>query len=141
MSPRRSTSPAPSGTPVTARAGARLKSVTVRTPRSLSGDAKEALAELRLREAELEARIAEAPELPEMSAGGDDVHLIAEALVVDNASKAFAAQQLADTRTAIAAIATGGYGICSSCGGSILAARLEIVPDATQCVPCASKRR
>jgi RNA polymerase-binding transcription factor DksA len=118
-----------------------VKSTSVRTPRSLSGDAKEALATLLLLEAELEARIAEAPELPEMSAGGDDVHLVAEALVTDNAQKAFYVRQLEDVRTAIAAIATGGYGICRICGGSIPAARLAIVPDATQCVPCAASRR
>lgn len=109
--------------------------------RPLDADAKALLATLRAREAELEAKLATAPELPEISAGGDDVHLVAEALVVDNAQKSFAMRQLADTRAAISAIAKGKHGICLSCREPIPPARLEILPDATQCVPCASGKR
>jgi DnaK suppressor protein len=34
----------------------------------------------------------------------------------------------------------GRYGICESCGEAIDPARLEIVPEATLCVPCKSAR-
>ncbi len=35
-------------------------------------------------------------------------------------------------------IGAGTYGICIRCGKPIPAARLEVVPTATMCVPCAS---
>jgi DnaK suppressor protein len=138
--PRTPATPLPlAGLPVTARAAATPKAAAA--ARSLSAEAKETLATLRAREAALEARIAESPELPEVSAGGDDIHLVAEALVSDNAAKSFAADQLADVRAAISAVARGSYGICTGCQGAIPPARLEILPDATQCVPCATRRR
>ena len=36
-------------------------------------------------------------------------------------------------------IDAGTYGICIRCGQPIPAARLEVVPTATMCVPCASR--
>jgi RNA polymerase-binding transcription factor DksA len=138
---RRSKAPATphplAGSPVTARSAATPKA----TVRSLSAEAQGTLELLRAREAALEARIAESPELPEISAGGDDIHLVAEALVSDNAAKSFAVDQLADVRAAISAVARGSYGVCTGCQGAIPPARLAIVPDATQCVPCATRRR
>lgn len=138
---RRSTT---NGTPLTAAASARPSKSTTGVKggrRPLDTDAKALLATLRAREADLEAKLVAAPELPEVSAGGDDIHLVAEALVADNAQKSFYLNQLGDTRAAIAAIAKGKHGICTSCGGQIPPARLEILPDATQCVPCGSGKR
>ncbi len=40
---------------------------------------------------------------------------------------------------AMAAFAKGSYGICESCGREIPAERLEIMPETTLCVQCASR--
>jgi DnaK suppressor protein len=41
---------------------------------------------------------------------------------------------------ALERIEDGSYGICESCGSEIPIARLEVLPYATMCVTCASKR-
>lgn len=41
---------------------------------------------------------------------------------------------------AIEQIKAGKYGICETCGNSIPVARLEVLPHASKCVECASKR-
>lgn len=41
---------------------------------------------------------------------------------------------------ALERIEDGSYGICESCGSQIPIARLEVLPYATMCVTCASKR-
>jgi RNA polymerase-binding protein DksA len=41
---------------------------------------------------------------------------------------------------ALAAIAAGDYGRCTVCGGPIPTARLEAMPTALMCVPCAAAR-
>ena len=131
-------------TPLTAAASARPTKKGGQTRsgrRPLDAAAKALLATLRAREVELEAKLVELPELPEAGAGGDDVHLVAEALVADNAQKSFYVSQLASTRESIAAIAKGKHGICLHCQEPIPQARLEILPDATACVPCASGKR
>jgi DnaK suppressor protein len=127
------------GTPLTARAGARHAKSAAARP--LTSEATTQLARLQAEEVRLETLLETAPELPEISAGGDDVHLVAEALVADNAQKAFYVRQLEDVRTSMSAIARGSYGTCTGCGQPIPAARLEVMPDATKCVPCASGRR
>jgi RNA polymerase-binding transcription factor DksA len=127
------------GTPLTARASARRS--TPAQARTLTPAATTQLERLRAEEARLETLLETAPELPEVSAGGDDVHLVAEALVADNAQKSFYVRQLEDVRTSISAIGRGSYGTCTGCGKPIPKARLEVMPDATKCVPCASARR
>lgn len=46
--------------------------------------------------------------------------------------------EIARIRAALGRLASGDYGFCQSCGAEIPAARLEAVPDALQCVACAS---
>lgn len=38
-----------------------------------------------------------------------------------------------------AKIREGTHGLCDACGGMIPAARLQVVPGATRCVPCAGR--
>ena len=47
------------------------------------------------------------------------------------------AQSIRSVTAALERIANGSYGICENCGKKIGQARLEIVPEATRCVPCA----
>ena len=102
------------GTPLTARAGARHAKSAAARP--LTSEATTQLLRLQAEEVRLETLIETTPELPEISAGGDDVHLVAEALVTDNAQKAFYVRQLEDVRTSMRAIAHGTYGTCTDCG-------------------------
>ena len=44
---------------------------------------------------------------------------------------------LARTERALAKFDNGTYGRCDACGGAILAARLEAMPDSVLCVTCA----
>ena len=41
---------------------------------------------------------------------------------------------------ALARVAEKTYGICESCGHAIPVARLEVLPYATECVSCASRK-
>ncbi len=41
---------------------------------------------------------------------------------------------------ALARVAEKTYGICESCGNAIPVARLEVLPYATECVSCASRK-
>ena len=52
--------------------------------------------------------------------------------------RASAARELTEIDAAIVRISSGGYGSCSTCDRPIPAARLEVRPDATQCVACAA---
>ncbi|SDH30518.1 TraR/DksA family transcriptional regulator [Microbacterium pygmaeum] len=54
--------------------------------------------------------------------------------------RADVARELAGLGTALERVAAGTYGICASCGRPIPPARLELLPGATLCVPCASGR-
>jgi DnaK suppressor protein len=47
---------------------------------------------------------------------------------------------LNQVEAALQKIEEGGYGRCEECGVDIPAARLEAVPYATRCVPCAARR-
>ncbi|WP_328719888.1 TraR/DksA family transcriptional regulator [Streptomyces sp. NBC_00247] len=51
-----------------------------------------------------------------------------------------AGEQLAELDRARERLDHGDYGRCESCGEPILAARLEIRPEATRCVACARTR-
>lgn len=42
------------------------------------------------------------------------------------------------TTSALARIATGDYGLCVSCGGTIASDRLDALPTASLCIDCAS---
>lgn len=46
--------------------------------------------------------------------------------------------ELVQIRAAFERIAAGSYGACTGCGAAIPAARLEALPHAALCVPCAS---
>lgn len=48
-------------------------------------------------------------------------------------------RRISDIDTALKAMETGSYGICTRCGKPIEPARLEIKPDATLCVTCQSE--
>ncbi len=48
-----------------------------------------------------------------------------------------ARRELREIDAALGRIARGTYGRCARCGDVISAARLEILPDARECVPCA----
>jgi DnaK suppressor protein len=47
--------------------------------------------------------------------------------------------KVAAVRAAIARVDEGRYGICLTCGGKIAAARLAVMPEATQCIECAKQ--
>ncbi|MDA8184372.1 MAG: TraR/DksA C4-type zinc finger protein [Actinomycetota bacterium] len=53
------------------------------------------------------------------------------------------AGQLRDTlnevEAALSRLASGGYGVCESCGSQISPARLEAKPAARRCIACATK--
>jgi len=51
-----------------------------------------------------------------------------------------ATRELAELDAAIDRVADGTYGVCASCGNPIPVARLRLLPAATLCVPCASRR-
>jgi RNA polymerase-binding transcription factor DksA len=52
--------------------------------------------------------------------------------------RADAASELAQLDAALARLADGTYGVCTTCGGPIPHERLRLLPAAAQCVPCAS---
>lgn len=47
--------------------------------------------------------------------------------------------RLQSIEVALAKIADGTYGQCAECGGRILKARLEAIPDTPNCVKCAAQ--
>jgi RNA polymerase-binding transcription factor DksA len=48
-----------------------------------------------------------------------------------------AADELTAVNRALQRLEAGNYGVCDSCGKTISAERLEILPDAQKCVECA----
>ena len=50
-----------------------------------------------------------------------------------------AVKEIADIDAALTRIELGTYGVCTSCGEEISAARLEAVPYATRCTDCLSE--
>ena len=48
-------------------------------------------------------------------------------------------EQLAEVEAAIERLAQGTYGLCERCGQPISPARLEAMPTARRCIPCASR--
>jgi RNA polymerase-binding transcription factor DksA len=47
------------------------------------------------------------------------------------------AQSIREIQAALNRIEDGTYAVCESCGQQIAEARLQVVPEATQCVDCA----
>ncbi len=56
----------------------------------------------------------------------------------DEAINVMLSNRLADIDDALARVASGNYGVCSSCAGTIPPRRLEALPFATLCVSCQS---
>jgi DnaK suppressor protein len=52
-----------------------------------------------------------------------------------------AGRRLVELGAALDRVEAGTYGRCTVCGGSIAPARLDALPTATTCVPCAAPRR
>ena len=104
---------------------------------------------LRARERELQAQLARldaddaALRVDRSDATADDEHdpegstLSGEWQRVD-ALRASTRDELAQVATALSRVDAGTYGVCERCGRPIPEARLEVRPQATMCVACAS---
>ncbi|MEU2204184.1 TraR/DksA C4-type zinc finger protein [Microbacterium oleivorans] len=104
---------------------------------------------LRERERELRAQLARldaddaALRVDRSDATADDEHdpegstLSGEWQRVD-ALRASTRDELTQVATALARVDAGTYGVCERCGRPIPEARLEVRPQATMCVACAS---
>ena len=69
--------------------------------------------------------------------GGSDPDERLEALEEHQRRHSALTRRLAEVEGALARIADGAYGTCSSCGRPILVERLVALPTATSCVRCA----
>tara|TARA_R110002072_G_scaffold70267_2_gene169864 strand:+ start:421 stop:738 length:318 start_codon:yes stop_codon:yes gene_type:complete len=58
---------------------------------------------------------------------------------VDEKLEAGAIREIDAIKAALERIEAGQYGICTSCGDEIAAARLQALPYTTLCIACASK--
>ena len=105
------------------------------TLKGIASDLERRSAELRQRIAEIEVE-QQAPLDPDASEQAiereDDQALegVEAALVAE----------LQATEAALERIAAGTYGVCSSCGEPIGAARLQALPTATRCIGCEGAR-
>jgi RNA polymerase-binding transcription factor len=88
---------------------------------------------------QFEAQLAEAMQLRGSSSEPGDVADLG-ALVADTEQMeivtATLRQQVLRLQEAVDRFDAGRYGTCESCGNGIPQARLELLPWATQCVPC-----
>lgn len=73
------------------------------------------------------------PELIERSQDENIIRLLSR---LDDRQKA----ELEEIHRALTKIATGNYGFCDDCGKPIPWARLEALPAAATCLPCAEQR-
>lgn len=84
-----------------------------------------------------QAQAGEAPDL-----GDDDGFAEGDPLVVEKdrvlTLATVARRRIKDVDAALTRLDTGAYGMCRTCHRPIPVARLEAVPEATQCVSCAS---
>jgi DnaK suppressor protein len=101
-------------------------------------------AELRERLDALEAQLIAIREARSDSTADDEHDPEGSTLAVEwsrvEGQRSEVARELQSLDAAIGRVDAGGYGICVSCGNPIPAARLELLPGATRCVPCASGR-
>lgn len=109
----------------------------------------DAVDRLRARELELRAQLSRldaddaALRVDRSDATADDEHdpegstLSGEWQRVD-ALRASTRDELAQVATALARVDAGTYGVCERCSREIPAARMEVRPQATMCVACAS---
>ncbi|AZS42563.1 General stress protein 16O [Microbacterium oleivorans] len=109
----------------------------------------DAVDRLRARELELRAQLSRldaddaALRVDRSDATADDEHdpegstLSGEWQRVD-ALRASTRDELAQVAMALARVDAGTYGVCERCGREIPAARMEVRPQATMCVACAS---
>lgn len=83
------------------------------------------------------ARAGAAPDLgdDEEFAEADSIHVERDRVL---ALRAQARLQLDEIEAAVRRLESGAYGACRTCRRPIPVARLEAVPEATQCVGCAS---
>ena len=84
--------------------------------------------------------LAESGETPDL--GDDQGFAEADSISVERdrllSLRALARQRVEDVDAAVRRLDAGAYGACRSCRRPIPVARLEAVPEATQCVGCAS---
>ena len=84
--------------------------------------------------------LADAGEAPDL--GDDQGFAEADSVSVERdrllALQALARQRVEDVDAAVRRLDAGAYGACRTCRRAIPVARLEAVPEATQCVGCAS---
>ena len=84
--------------------------------------------------------LAEAGESPDL--GDEQGFAEADSLSVERdrllSLQALSRQRLDDIEAAVRRLDAGAYGACRTCRRPIPVARLEAVPEATQCVSCAS---
>ena len=72
------------------------------------------------------------------SADSEDAAVEAESDVALIGQSALIELEIAQVRAALDRLADGSYGICITCEGDIAPARLEAMPEAAQCIACAS---
>lgn len=84
--------------------------------------------------------LADSGETPDL--GDDQGFAEADSISVERdrllSLRALARQRLEDVDAAVRRLDAGAYGACRTCRRPIPVARLEAVPEATQCVGCAS---
>jgi DnaK suppressor protein len=84
--------------------------------------------------------LADAGETPDL--GDDQGFAEADSISVERdrllSLRALARQRVEDIDAAVRRLEAGAYGACRTCRRPIPVARLEAVPEATQCVGCAS---
>ena len=102
-----------------------------------AGDARQAL-EVRLDELQARARHIgadlAAPHSPDSEEAATELEA-EEALIGQGA---LIEREIVEVRAALDRLATGTYGACVTCGEEIAPARLAAMPEAAQCIACAS---
>jgi len=111
----------------------------------LSHPLEEVAATLKARRTELAAELERLTEPPAEGASvgfgkriGDGTTEAVERFATTATARSLAAS-IKDIDRALIKIEEGTYGVCDSCGDTIVAARLEALPAAALCVACASK--
>lgn len=101
-------------------------------------------AELRERLAALEAQLVAIRDARSDATADDEHDPEGSTLAVEwsrvEGQRSDVARELQTLEAAIGRVDAGDYGICAVCGNPIPTARLDLLPGATLCVPCASGR-